>query len=216
MVSHTKKVKRSLSILYFPILGLKCYSRKAVREKIFEKTWILILKTKNMNAECVMNHFLNIYFLLSIWRPIRNFWRRKYLQEISLAKTVSKHSRKKSHKCEVCGKGFSTNSCLAIHMKSHTSEAPPHCEVCGKCFFSINSNLNVHMRMHTGKKPFYCEVCGKTFSYFSGLNTHMKTHTGEKPFLCDVCGKESCSEKPQENSYRRKTFQLQNFQETFF
>lgn len=36
------------------------------------------------------------------------------------------------HRCRFCGKGFSSDSALKIHIRSHTGERPYGCEKCGK------------------------------------------------------------------------------------
>ena len=41
------------------------------------------------------------------------------------------------HRCKFCGKGFSSDSALKIHIRSHTGERPFACNECGKFgFFS--------------------------------------------------------------------------------
>ena len=36
------------------------------------------------------------------------------------------------------------------------------CSECGKCF-TCNSHLVIHMRSHTGERPFVCSHCEKRF-----------------------------------------------------
>lgn len=36
------------------------------------------------------------------------------------------------HRCKFCGKGFSSDSALKIHIRSHTGERPFACNECGK------------------------------------------------------------------------------------
>lgn len=42
------------------------------------------------------------------------------------------------HRCKFCGKGFSSNSALTIHIRSHTNERPFVCKECGKFYEIIN------------------------------------------------------------------------------
>ncbi|PWA13929.1 hypothetical protein CCH79_00018108 [Gambusia affinis] len=93
-------------------------------------------------------------------------------QIVSLCHTATK---KRSLKCDVCGKCFEKQHNFKTHCRTHISERSFSCETCSKCFSHIG-NLNVHKRVHTGEKPFSCQV-------------HMRIHTGEKPFSCQVCGK---------------------------
>ncbi|XP_027875970.1 zinc finger protein 624-like isoform X7 [Xiphophorus couchianus] len=79
------------------------------------------------------------------------------------------------------------------------------CDICGRCYRQL-CKLKNHYRTHTGERPFSCETCGKSFSLINYLNDHKRTHTGEKPFSCQSCGKKFLSNEhfksSQENSYR--------------
>ncbi|KAK3799750.1 hypothetical protein RRG08_025365 [Elysia crispata] len=50
------------------------------------------------------------------------------------------------------------------------------CEPCGKYFTSM-SRLKAHSVVHTGEKPFKCKFCGKVFSFLSCKKRHEKLHT---------------------------------------
>ncbi|XP_071391823.1 zinc finger protein 383-like [Centroberyx affinis] len=119
--------------------------------------------------------------------------------------------------CPTCGKDYSTEALLRIHMRVHTGEMPYSCKDCGRRFRKI-SCLHSHTRIHTGEKPYKCNMCfrkfsyratcikhiktihkdkmytcrdcGKEFSDQSNLNAHMAAHKGKKPYSCDFCGKE--------------------------
>ncbi len=94
----------------------------------------------------------------------------------------------RTYKCDVCGKTFTHQYKLKLHLKNHTREKPYRCNVCVKKF-THQSYLNIHMRIHSGEKPYKCDVCSKRFTKYSGLVSHVRTHTGEKPYKCEVCDK---------------------------
>ncbi|XP_054878334.1 zinc finger protein 287-like isoform X1 [Poeciliopsis prolifica] len=104
--------------------------------------------------------------------------------------------KKRSFKCDICGRCYPQHYNLKNHYRTHTGERPFSCETCGKNF-SLISHLNRHKRIHTGEKPFSCETCGQRFSQISHLNRHKRTHTGERPFSCHSCEK---------SFYRRDNF----------
>ncbi|XP_014882965.1 oocyte zinc finger protein XlCOF8.4-like, partial [Poecilia latipinna] len=97
-------------------------------------------------------------------------------------------TKKKSYKCDICGRCYTQRWKLKNHYKTHTGERPFSCETCGKSFCRI-SDLKVHKKIHTGERPFSCELCRKTFSRNRDLNDHKRIHTGERPFSCESCKK---------------------------
>ncbi|KAI1311218.1 hypothetical protein F5Y03DRAFT_324179 [Xylaria venustula] len=63
------------------------------------------------------------------------------------------------------------------------SEATYSCLECGKKF-TRNHNLKIHLRSHGGlKKPYTCDVCGKEFTRKFDRDRHEIVH-GEKKFVC--------------------------------
>uniref|UniRef100_A0A3Q3XIJ5 C2H2-type domain-containing protein n=1 Tax=Mola mola TaxID=94237 RepID=A0A3Q3XIJ5_MOLML len=106
--------------------------------------------------------------------------------------TDGSDTSKKPFCCSECGKRFTRNSHLKIHMRIHTGEKPFSCSFCSKKF-TQKVGLDNHLTTHTGEKPFSCSLCNKCFSRKRfgrkfNLKRHMRTHTGEKPFICPVCG----------------------------
>ncbi|XP_071347993.1 sal-like protein 2 [Trachinotus anak] len=57
-----------------------------------------------------------------------------------------------SHGCRFCGKMFSSDSALQIHLRSHTGERPYQCPVC-LSRFTTRGNLKVHFLRHREQNP---------------------------------------------------------------
>ncbi|XP_065570092.1 homeotic protein spalt-major-like [Artemia franciscana] len=56
------------------------------------------------------------------------------------------------HRCRYCGKVFSSDSALQIHIRSHTGERPFKCNICGNRF-TTKGNLKVHFQRHAARFP---------------------------------------------------------------
>jgi hypothetical protein len=73
---------------------------------------------------------------------------------------------KKIYKCEGCDKTFKHKSRFIVHDRTHTRDMPFRCDICNKGF-PTNSLLRCHhRRIHLGERPFKCDECTKTFRYF--------------------------------------------------
>ncbi|XP_055541576.1 zinc finger protein 62 homolog [Wyeomyia smithii] len=90
--------------------------------------------------------------------------------------------------CNQCGKVFSRQSYLKIHMLCHTGDRPHKCEVCGQAFVT-KTMLKYHFRVHTNEQ-FKCAKCDKTFILPTVYKRHLKIHDRTpQNNVCYICNK---------------------------
>jgi hypothetical protein len=101
------------------------------------------------------------------------------------------HLKEDFKRCNLCCKYFSSNTDLNRHIRTvHSLERNYKCQLCSKKLGS-RSALNRHIQsVHTKEKPFKCYFCSKSFVNFGALNRHMFIHTREKPLTCYFCQKD--------------------------
>lgn len=88
-------------------------------------------------------------------------------------------SGKEERSCQICGLVVKSKLVLMKHLRTHDSKQATYpCTVCGKVF-SREDNLKIHMRIHTGEKPFVCSVCGEKFRVKCSLQAHESSVHGK-------------------------------------
>ncbi|XP_070775746.1 sal-like protein 2 [Enoplosus armatus] len=70
----------------------------------------------------------------------------------SSSTSSSTNTGRLQHACRFCGKMFSSDSSLQIHLRSHTGERPYQCPVC-LSRFTTRGNLKVHFLRHREQNP---------------------------------------------------------------
>ncbi|XP_037314131.2 sal-like protein 3 isoform X1 [Pungitius pungitius] len=70
----------------------------------------------------------------------------------SSSASSSNNTGRLQHACRFCGKMFSSDSSLQIHLRSHTGERPYQCPVC-LSRFTTRGNLKVHFLRHREQNP---------------------------------------------------------------
>ncbi|CAM5118498.1 unnamed protein product [Eretmochelys imbricata] len=86
---------------------------------------------------------------------------------------------KSVYKCYECGKGFSRQENLQIHLRIHPEERPYKCNECGKSFRHKTSLVLHCYTVHKSERPHKCPDCGQLFILKDRLIQHQRIHSGE-------------------------------------
>ncbi|XP_063780687.1 zinc finger protein 626-like isoform X2 [Pseudophryne corroboree] len=98
---------------------------------------------------------------------------------------TSKRNGKKSFRCIDCGKGYTIESRLLLHQKSHLREGPYKCSLCGK-HFRKSGFLTKHQRTHQINE-YQCGKCQVTFYNRKEFQEHKQTHKTQRQCKCSKC-----------------------------
>ena len=95
----------------------------------------------------------------------------------------------KSHKCEICSFGCSSNQQLETHVNNvHDKRRDFKCKHCDKAYL-IRNHLNVHVRIEHEELPHLCDVCNKSFTTKEGVKKHYFSVHEDKVTKCNICDK---------------------------
>ena len=83
--------------------------------------------------------------------------------------------RKQPFTCHICGQPCDSKAKLDIHIGMvHEKKKSVKCEICGKGFFNV-AQLSKHQDSHDNARPHGCQKCSAAFKRKDHLKTHLKT-----------------------------------------
>lgn len=108
------------------------------------------LNEKSSNSASVSGHISRSHQSSSLPTPLAAAQNSK--QAAAGGQEASATTGRLQHACRFCGKMFSSDSSLQIHLRSHTGERPYQCPVCLNRF-TTRGNLKVHFLRHREQNP---------------------------------------------------------------
>lgn len=106
---------------------------------------------------------------------------------------LNNHFGVKPFMCQDCGRGFTIEKYLKLHMLTHRkkTDAKRNRFECDRCElkFRYNSQLKKHAEVHQEHRlRFQCDHCVRTFMYARDFRRHQLSHTDiEKEHRCHLC-----------------------------
>lgn len=131
----------------------------------------------------------------------------KSLRRGDLKAHLALHAGEKRHICSICGKGFSRNTHLRGHLRTHTKHMPapvssvaqlpePPSDPAHPEDLSDPTLLTTTLPAPSApdapgqQEPLACHFCGKTYTKKTSLTSHIaENHKQPSSFKCPVCGK---------------------------
>ncbi|XP_071217562.1 zinc finger protein 98-like isoform X2 [Salvelinus alpinus] len=110
-----------------------------------------------------------------------------FTSQTSLKLHIRVHQDSFVHACKFCLKKFKTKPDKQTHEESHPQEKSPYqCPDCSERFSTFKKR-NGHLQTCRGPRRYICDVCGQELNGLNALNRHKMVHTGQKPYKCKVC-----------------------------
>ena len=106
---------------------------------------------------------------------------------------LSVHQGRKKHTCDLCMKGFCTDTGIKHH-KLFLHGSKVECKICGKMFGKKSLRVHIQSIHGTSKAKKLqnkkCDVCDQRFLTTYELKKHkIQAHEKFKPFSCENCEK---------------------------
>lgn len=112
---------------------------------------------------------------------------RKFATRSTLNKHIQSHKETEekgtSFSCNVCHKGFQSETQLSLHSPVHNSSRPLRCHICSKSF-RYQDSLTKHLNIHNAAQEdapdselscvYSFQVCEQTFEHVTELGSHTK------------------------------------------
>ncbi|KAL3284282.1 hypothetical protein HHI36_018440 [Cryptolaemus montrouzieri] len=110
---------------------------------------------------------------------------------------VNRHEDNMKYKCDLCGRGFTSELIMENHKQIHMGIKKYQCEFCTKTFTTENYRKN-HMKLNhskelTGVETVYkCHVCFREFTFEKSLVRHLSVIHDigvSRRVSCPICSK---------------------------